>query len=31
MERSHVPLNKWLYAMYLLTTSRKGVSSLQLA
>ncbi|MEW5995606.1 MAG: IS1595 family transposase [Candidatus Zixiibacteriota bacterium] len=30
-ERSHVPLNKWLYAMYLLATARKGVSSLQLA
>jgi len=30
-ERSHIPLNKWLYAMYLLLTSRKGISSLQLA
>jgi len=30
-ERSHVPLHKWLYAMYLLMTARKGVSSLQLA
>jgi transposase-like protein len=30
-ERSHVPLHKWLYAMYLLVTSRKGISSLQLA
>jgi transposase-like protein len=30
-ERSHVPLNKWLYAMYLLLTSRKGISSLQLS
>jgi transposase-like protein len=30
-ERSHVPLHKWIYAMYLLVTSRKGVSSLQLA
>ena len=30
-ERSHVPLNKWLYAMYLLVTSRKGISSLQLS
>lgn len=29
-ERSHVPLHKWVYAMYLLVTSRKGVSSLQL-
>lgn len=30
-ERSHVPLHKWLYAMYLLMTARKGVASLQLA
>lgn len=30
-ERSKVPLNKWLYAMYLLVTARKGISSLQLA
>lgn len=30
-ERSHVPLHKWLYAMYLLVTSRKGVSSMQLS
>lgn len=30
-ERSHIPLHKWLYAMYLLQTSRKGVSSLQLS
>ncbi|OFV98750.1 MAG: hypothetical protein A3F68_10965 [Acidobacteria bacterium RIFCSPLOWO2_12_FULL_54_10] len=30
-ERSHVPLHKWIYAMYLLMTSRKGISSLQLA
>lgn len=30
-ERSHVPLHKWLHAMYLVVTSRKGVSSLQLA
>ncbi len=30
-ERSHVPLNKWLYAMYIVVTARKGVSSLQLA
>lgn len=29
-ERSHIPLNKWIYAMYLLVTARKGVSSLQL-
>ena len=31
MHRSHIPLNKWLYAMYLFTTARKGVSSLQLS
>lgn len=31
MERSHVPLHKWLYAMYFLVTSRKGISSLQLS
>lgn len=30
-ERSHIPLNKWIYAMYLLVTARKGISSLQLA
>lgn len=30
-ERSHVPLNKWLWAIYLLVTSRKGISSLQLS
>lgn len=30
-ERSHVTLNKWLYAMYLLVTARKGISSMQLA
>ncbi len=30
-ERSHVPLNKWLYAMYIVVTARKGVSSLQLS
>lgn len=29
-ERSKVPLNKWLYAMYLLVTARKGISSVQL-
>ena len=31
MERSHVPLHKWLYAMYFVVTSRKGHSSLQLS
>ena len=30
-ERSHVPLHKWVYAMYLLITARKGISSMQLA
>ena len=30
-QRSHVPLHKWVYAMYLLVTARKGVSSLQLS
>jgi len=30
-ERSHVPLHKWLYAVYLLVTARKGISSLQLS
>ena len=30
-ERSHIPLHKWIYAMYLLMTARKGISSLQLA
>jgi len=29
-ERSHVPLNKWIFAIYILMTARKGVSSLQL-
>jgi len=31
LERSHVPLHKWIYAMYLLVTARKGISSMQLA
>lgn len=30
-ERSHIPLHKWMYAMYLLMTARKGISSMQLA
>ena len=29
--RSHVQLHKWIYAMYLLVTARKGISSMQLA
>jgi transposase-like protein len=31
MERSHIPLDKWLYAFYRVLTARKGISSLQLA
>ena len=31
MERSHIPLHKWIYAQYMLVTARKGVSSIQLA
>lgn len=31
MEDSHIPLRKWIYAMYLMTVSRKGISSIQLA
>ena len=30
-ERSKIPLRGWLYAMYLLVTARKGISSLQLS
>lgn len=30
-ERSKIPLHKWVYAMYMLVTARKGISSLQLA
>ena len=30
-ERSHIPLHKWMYAMYILMTARKGISSMQLA
>ncbi len=29
-ERSHVPLNKWIYAIYLIIRSRKGISSVRL-
>lgn len=29
--KSKIPLSKWLYAVYLLQTSRKGVSSLQIS
>ncbi|WP_150142743.1 IS1595 family transposase [Candidatus Enterovibrio escicola] len=31
MHRSHIPLHKWLYAMYCMVTARKGISSLQLS
>jgi len=30
-ERSHIPLHKWLYAIYTMLTSRKGISSMQLS
>lgn len=30
-ERSHIPLDKWLFAIYLMVTARKGISSLQLS
>jgi transposase-like protein len=30
-ERSHIPLDKWLYAMYLIATARKGISSMQIS
>jgi transposase-like protein len=30
-ERSHIPLHKWIYAMYLMVTARKGISSMQIA
>lgn len=30
-ERSHIPLDKWLYTMYLLVTDRKGIASLELS
>ena len=29
-ERTHTPLNKWFYAMYLFTTTRNGVSAKEL-
>ena len=31
MQSSKIPLRKWLYGMYLVVTSRKGISSYQLA
>jgi transposase-like protein len=30
MERSHIPLHKWLLAIHLMATSKKGMSALQL-
>ena len=30
-ERSHIPLHKWLYAIYLFVTAREGISSTQLS
>src|SRR5215213_9818800 len=30
MERSHIPLHKWLQAICLMTSSKKGISSHQL-
>ena len=30
MERSHIPLNKWVIALYLMGTNLKGVSSMKL-
>lgn len=29
-ERSHIPLHKWLYAVHLMTSSKKGISAHQL-
>lgn len=30
-ERSHIPLNNWLFAMYLIFTARKGIFCLLLS
>ena len=30
-ERSHIRLDKWLYAMYMVATARKGISSMQIS
>lgn len=30
-ERSHIPLDKWILAIYLVVTARKGISSLQIS
>ena len=31
MERSHIPLNKWIYTIYKFVTQRHGISSLQVS
>lgn len=31
MENSSIPIHKWIYAMHLLVTECKGISSLQLS
>src|ERR1700730_15889460 len=31
MERSHIPLNKWLATMFLMASSKKGVSAAQVS
>jgi len=31
MQKSKIPLRKWIFAMYLICTARKGISSLQLS
>ena len=31
MQSSNLPIRKWLYAMYLISVSKKGLSSMQLA
>ena len=31
MHRSHIPMHKWLYAMYCIVTARKRISSMQLS
>ena len=30
-DHSHIPLDKWIFAIYLVVTARKGISSLQLS
>jgi transposase-like protein len=31
MERSHIPMHKWLFASHLIVASKKGISALQLS